>query len=112
MTLHKLADLNDWVLEKSDQDVRGRRLRAPSGEDLGLVKDLMVDLDKERVVAVITGEGEVYGADGLEIRDDCVLTHERPISGGTSEFAQSAPDVIAVWDVRVVRVGGSREAAR
>lgn len=110
MTLHRLADLGDWELEDSDQDVRGRRLRAPSGEDLGLVKDLMVDLDKERVVAVVTGEGEAYGAGGLEIRDDCVVTHERPISGGTSDFARSSPAVVAVWDVRVVRAGGAREA--
>ena len=112
MTLHKLADLGDWELEDSDRDVRGRRLRAPSGEDLGLIKDLMVDLEEERVVAVITGEGESYGAGGLEIRDDCVLTHERPISGGTSEFARSSPAVVAVWDVRVIRAGEPREAAR
>ena len=103
MTLHKLGELNDWELEDSDQDVRGRRLRAPSGEDLGLIKDLMVDLEDERVVAVVTGEGEAYGAGGLEIRDDCVLTHERPISGGTSDYARSSPAALAVWQVRVVK---------
>ena len=112
MTLHKLGDLNDWELEDHDQDVRGRRLRAPTGEDLGLIKDLMVDLDDERVVAVVTGEGESYGARGLEIRDDCVLTHERPISGGTSEFARSSPAVVAVWQVRVVRSGETGASPR
>ena len=104
MTLHRFAELKDWELEDSDKDIRERRLLAPTGEEVGVIKDLMVDLDQERVAAVVTDQGESYGVAGLDIRDDCVVTHDRPISGATSDFATSArPATVAVYDVRVIR---------
>ena len=105
MTLHRFADLNDWELEESDKDIRGRRLLAPTGEEVGVIKDFMVDLDRERVAAVVTDQGESYATESLEIGDDYVRTHGRPISGATSDYANSAsaPATVAVYDVRVVR---------
>ncbi|MDP8916669.1 MAG: hypothetical protein M3M95_05645, partial [Pseudomonadota bacterium] len=73
------------------------------GEKVGVIKDMMVDLDCDRVAAVVTDQGESYGVQGLEIRDDCVVTHDQPISGATSDFASSRPATVAVHDVRVIR---------
>ena len=105
MTLHRFADLGGWELEDSDKDIRGRRLLAPTGEEVGVIKDFMVDLDRERVAAVVTDQGESYATESLEIGDDCVRTHGRPISGATSDFASAGerPATVAVYDVRLVR---------
>lgn len=84
MTLHRLADLDDWTLEDDDQDIRERPLMGPEERPLGIVKDFMVDLERERVAAVVTDAGESYAAEVLEIRPDKVIAHGPPLSGATA----------------------------
>lgn len=85
MALHKMADLGDWELEDKDQDIRERPLVDTEGKDLGVIKDLAVDLESKHVVAVVTSLGESYGVKGLQIEPDRVITRQPPISGGTSQ---------------------------
>ena len=84
MTLHKLAELNGWELEDKAQDIRDRPLVDTVGKNVGVIKDLAVDLDSEHVVAVVTDAGESYAVDGLDIEPERVITRDPPISGGTS----------------------------
>lgn len=71
-----LSDLDDWQLEDSDQDVRGSELVNVQGTPLGKIRDMLVDLERERVSAVVLDDGRVFPVESLEIRDDAVITHE------------------------------------
>jgi len=91
MALHRLSELDKWQLEHDDQDIRERPLVSATGAEVGVIKDLMVDLDDKRVAAVVTSLGEAYAVQDLEIREDRVVAHEGPISGGTSLDLGSRP---------------------
>lgn len=103
MTLHRLADLDDWKLEDGGQDIRERPLLAPSGAQVGIIKDFMVDLDEERVAAVVTDMGESYATESLEIRPEAVVAHDGPISGGTSPGASARPAGATAYQGRITR---------
>lgn len=91
MALHRLSELDKWELEHDDQDIRERPLISAVGAEVGVIKDLMVDLDNKRVAAVVTNMGEAYAVEDLEIRDNKVIAHEGPISGGTSRDIGKRP---------------------
>lgn len=91
MTFHLLSELEKWELEDGDQDIRERPLLSATGAEVGVIKDLMVNLDDKRVTAVVTSMGEAYAVQDLEIRKDSVIAHEGPISGGTSSDLTARP---------------------
>ncbi len=64
-----LADLNDWQLENSDQDLRGRPLMTHSGETIGTVRRMLVDCDQQRVSALVLDDGRAVAVEDIEIRD-------------------------------------------
>ena len=65
----KLASLDDWELEHKEQDLRGLTLITPAGEAVGQVKDMLVDLDAERVAALRLDDDRVVDIDYVDIRD-------------------------------------------
>lgn len=103
MTLHRLTELNDWELEDKDQDIRNRMLVTEEGREVGEIKDLAVDLDSRHVVAVVTGMGESYAVDGLDIEPERVVTRRPPISGGTSNDDSAAVD--GAYIIRIIQLG-------
>ena len=70
---NKLENLQDWELEHSEQDIRNRPLVTPTGESLGVIDDLLVDRDAERVAAVRLDDGRVAAVEALEIQPDQVI---------------------------------------
>lgn len=105
MTLQTLGDLGDWKLEDDDQDIRGRPLLTVAGRQVGLIKDLVVDLENKRVSAVVTDQGEAYAVEGLEARPGSVVTHDGPISGGSSQPVSMRPETVAGDHAGLVRPG-------
>lgn len=103
MALQTLSELSGWTLEDSDQDIRERPLLNNSGRQVGVIKDLVVDLDGERVKTVVTDQGEAYAVEGLEIRNDDVVAHDPPISGGTSQAASMRPATAPAYHWRLMR---------
>jgi len=68
-----LEVLEDWKLEHEQQDIRNRPLVTTNGTTLGMIEDLLVNRDQERVAAVRLDSGQVAAAEALDIHDDKVL---------------------------------------
>jgi len=86
-----LADLDDWQLENSDQDLRGRPLMTRSGERLGIVRRMLVDCDRERVAALVLDNGQTVAIEDVEIRDDgtAYVDEARALEGASMPPARS-----------------------
>lgn len=87
MAVTPLSDLRDWKLVSDDQDLRGRRLIDESGRDLGVIDQMMVNTDAERVDSVRSNTGELYPVGAIEIRDnDTVVFHGIKTSGTSANL--------------------------
>lgn len=73
----KLESLSDWELENKDQDIRGRPLVDAQGKRLGVIDDLLVDKDGERVAAVRLDDGSTCGVENLDIQANQVMYRAR-----------------------------------
>ncbi len=92
--LKPLSELDDWQLEHSRQDIRGRRLVGPSGEALGTVREMLVDRDHERVAAITLSDGRTVPVEQIEIRDDYVLLKgAAPVAGAAPARAAETDEV-------------------
>lgn len=67
--VRKLAGLNDWQLEDSDQDLRGKALMTSDGREVGKIDDMLADTDAERIVGLRLDDGRVVNVDSVDIRD-------------------------------------------
>lgn len=72
----KLDALDDWKLEHSSHDIRGMPLVSPEGLRLGVIDELLVDRENERVAAVRLEDGRVTPIEPLDIHDNCVVYGE------------------------------------
>ncbi|WP_170003872.1 PRC-barrel domain-containing protein [Pseudopontixanthobacter vadosimaris] len=75
-----LDALDDYKLEHGSQDIRGRPLVGPAGENYGIIKDLLVGRDHGRVEAVRLDNGKVCAVEPLEIHDDRVIYGDRAVA--------------------------------
>lgn len=71
--LPELTALDDWALENPSQDIRNRPLVTANGQTLGIVDDMLVDRNAERVAAIRLEDGRICPAEELEIRADRVI---------------------------------------
>lgn len=69
--VRKLSSLDDWQLEDSDQDLRGKMLKTADGREVGKVDDMLADLDQQRIVAIRLEDGRVVNIDSVDIQDEC-----------------------------------------
>lgn len=76
MELRRLSELDDWKVADADLDIRGDRLLSPEGDELGRIRDLIVDLDGERVESVVLEDGRAFAVESLELQADEVITWE------------------------------------
>ena len=72
----ELEALDSWQLVHDNQDIRGKALVSITGESYGVIKDMLVDKDKEHVAAVKLDDGRIVAAEKLEIRDRDVVYHD------------------------------------
>ena len=92
-----LDTLDHYELEHHSQDIRGRALVSPTGDKYGVIKDLLVDRDHNRVAAVKLDNGKVCAVEPLEIHDDVVVygeaaeTHAK--AGGSAVNEERVPIV-------------------
>ena len=118
-----LTELDEWQLENSDQDLRGRSLMTRSGEKLGTVRRMLVDRNQERVSALVLDNGQTVAIEDVEIRDDgCAYIDEARCleSGAAVPPARSgeAEEVIPIVEEqlavgkRAVERGGIRVRTR
>lgn len=79
----ELESLSDWELVHDNQDIRGRPVQSATGEEYGKVEDMLVDKEKEHVIAVRLSDGRLVPAEHLEITDDLVVYKD---DGGASRI--------------------------
>ena len=94
----ELEALNEWELEHKEQDIRNRPLVTPTGEQLGIIDDLLVDRSAERVAAIRLEDGRVCAVEALEIHPTEVVY--RP----AGEVAAYGRDAVVDIDDDVIQV--------
>ena len=67
--VRQLAGLDDWQLEDSNDDLRGKTLMTSDGRKVGEIDDMLADTDAERVVALRLTDGRVVNIDSVDMRD-------------------------------------------
>lgn len=70
--LQPLAKLDDWALDDPRQDIRGRPMLSADGRRIGVVREMLVDRDEERVAALTVDNGEVYPIRDVAVAPDGV----------------------------------------
>ena len=68
-TVTKLASLDDWQLEDSDQDLRGKMLMTTDRREIGKIDDMLADLDQQRIVGLRLSDGRVANIESVDIVD-------------------------------------------
>lgn len=76
----ELDSLSKWQLEHEDQDIRGYHVRSLTGDDYGKIDDMLVDKEKEHVIAVRMEDGRLVSVDHLDIRDDHVVYRDDAVA--------------------------------
>lgn len=89
----KLAGLDDWQLEDSDQDLRGKTLMTTDKREVGKVDDMLADLDQQRIVALRLTDGRVVNIDSVDIQDGC------PVLMGDQAKMPPAPAGVARGEI-------------
>ncbi len=64
-----LSELEDYELENDEQDLRGHALKTTDGKELGTIRRMLVDPDREKVAALVLNDGRGVPVDEIEIRD-------------------------------------------
>jgi len=68
-----LEALDDYELVNEEHDIRGRPIVSETGEQYGIIRDLLVGEDKDRVVAVRLEDGNTCAIEHLEIHANAVV---------------------------------------
>jgi uncharacterized protein (TIGR02271 family) len=82
-----LETLDNYELEHRSQDIRGRPLVSASGEKYGIIQDLLVDRNANRVAAVKLDNGKICAVEPLEIHENAVV-----YGADAESFADTAGD--------------------
>lgn len=85
-----LETLEEWELEHGSQDIRGLPLVDDQGQKLGIIEDLLVDREHERVEAVRLGDGRITDIAPLVLHDNCVVLKGELASADTGSGNASA----------------------
>lgn len=81
MARQRLSDLTDWQLEHESQDVRGRMLIDRSGQELGAIREMIIDTDREQVDTLVLDTGAEYPVSDVDITADSVRLREAATRG-------------------------------
>jgi uncharacterized protein (TIGR02271 family) len=81
MSHERFSMTDDWELEDSSQDVRGRPVVDAAGTTIGTVTDMLVDPGTESIDAVVLDSGQELPMDALVIESDAVRYAEPGASG-------------------------------
>jgi uncharacterized protein (TIGR02271 family) len=97
----ELASLSDYELVHESQDIRGRPLVNTSGQKIGVIDDLLVGEDHDRVVAVRLEDGRCCAAEPLEIHDNAVVYGDAAVAHAKQGGNAVSEEVIPLVEERV-----------
>ena len=72
MARQPLSDTGDWNLRFDDQDIRGFDALTADGTKVGVVDDMIVNTEAERVDAIVLDDGTEHPARDISIGDGVV----------------------------------------
>lgn len=67
--IRPIADLDHWQLSHADQDLRGKLLIDRHGARVGVVSDMLADVQQERIVALKLEDARIINVDAVAVRD-------------------------------------------
>ncbi|NDP40628.1 MAG: PRC-barrel domain containing protein [Rhodoferax sp.] len=89
MAIKKLSELDDYKLTNSEQDCRGWRVVNASGTQIGTVREMLVDEERERVTEVVLDSGVHIPVNEISLRDGKVVAANSYIVGASGTTAGS-----------------------
>ena len=93
----ELDTLDDYKLEDSSQDIRGRPLVGPEGRSYGIIQDLLVSEGRDHVAAIRLDNGKVCAIEPLVIHENAVVYGEE-----AERFADAGGDAVSEERVPVI----------
>ncbi|GIV96000.1 MAG: hypothetical protein KatS3mg057_0657 [Herpetosiphonaceae bacterium] len=110
MAREKLRQLENWQLENPGQDIRGWPVLDESGNRLGMVDDLIVDTDRQLVVAAVLQDGTEISTDTIRMGDQVVYTRTAPREADVTGEEIRIPTISEEVDVgkRTIERGGAQ----
>lgn len=89
MAIKQLSELDDYKLTNSEQDCRGWCVVTESGTQIGTVREMLVDKERERVTAVVLDSGAQIPVHEISLRDGKVVAANSYIAGASGATANS-----------------------
>ncbi|MDB4942032.1 MAG: hypothetical protein JWP97_1566 [Labilithrix sp.] len=100
------SQLHDYELTDKAQDVRGWPLQDSSGQQLGVIKELLVDTSQGRVTTLLLDNGKTIPATDVSLGNHVVMFGQRRanVAGAAATGTASAEQVLPVVQ-EFLRVG-------
>jgi sporulation protein YlmC with PRC-barrel domain len=89
MAIKRLSELDDYKLADSEQDCRGWHVVNALGIQIGTVREMLVDKERERVSALVLDSGVQIAADEVWLRDGRVVTARTDLAVASDTAAGS-----------------------
>ena len=96
-----LDTLDNYELEHKSQDIRGRPLVSPEGKKFGVIKDLLVDRDHNRVTAIRLDDGRACAVEPLVIHDNSVVYGVAAVAHAKTGGSAVSEEVVPVVEEQV-----------
>lgn len=87
MAVKRLLELDDHQLSNNDQDCRGWHCVNAMGIQIGAVSEMLVDEERERVIAVVLDTGEEIPVGEITLLDGLVVVAESHLPAAGSAIA-------------------------
>ncbi|WP_188054317.1 MULTISPECIES: hypothetical protein [unclassified Sphingosinithalassobacter] len=85
--VRELDGLDKWELKHPEQDLRGKQLMSPEGQQMGRIDDMLADLNREEVIALRMEDGKIVNVDNIDIRDGVPVLVTPAGPGGRAQIA-------------------------
>lgn len=96
MAFKSLSELDDYKLSDSDQDCRGWDVVNASGTQIGKVREMLVDTERERVTALELDSGAQIPASEISLSDGRVVASGSGIAGAGATTTTTPATVTGV----------------
>lgn len=83
MAIKQLSELDDYKLTNSEQDCRGWSVVNAAGTQIGTVREMLVDKERERVTAVVLDSGVEIPVNEISLHDGRVVAAKSYMAGAS-----------------------------
>jgi|GEM_PF-3501742 len=95
MNVIKLSDATEFHVVHLHQDCRGWPVLDTLGRTRGVVADLLIDTENERVTALRLGTGEDLAVESVALRNGSVVVYDSDLAGAPGALPLAPIDPMA-----------------